>query len=179
MRTLATVTFLLACSAAIPSRHLASQSRAEEIATSFTKFKHALKSKQGVRVEKYKDVRSEPTVRQNLTEYSGVYEAPDLGYMLSVEVANDGTARAHGADGGEESRPFQLENAKVEGAVLTGTKVYRDGTTERFEGAFLTRTDHDSPTDSGTVQYGLGVVLTTPVEFSGNTYDRLFYQLRR
>lgn len=179
MRTPATITFLLVCAAASPSKHLASQSRAEEIATSFTKFKHAVKAKQGVRVEKYKDVRSEPTVRQNPTEYSGVYEVADLGYSLSVEVANDGTARAHGTDGGQESRPFELENAKIEGAVLTGTKVYRDGRTERFEGAFLTRTDRDSPTDPGAVQYGLGVVLATPVEFSGNTYDRLFYQLRR
>jgi hypothetical protein len=179
MRTSATITFLLVSCAAIPSKYLASQSRAEEIATSFTKFKHAVKAKQGVRVEKYKDVRSEPTVTENPTEYSGVYEAADLGYLLSVEVANDGTARGQGADGGQESRPFQLENAKVEGGVLTGTKVYRDGTTERFEAAFLTRTDRDSPTDPGIVQYGLGVVLATPVESNGNTYDRLFYHLRR
>jgi hypothetical protein len=62
---------------------------------------------------------------------------------------------------------------------LTGTKIYRDGRTERFEGAFLTRTERDNPTDPGIVRYGLGVVLVTPVEFGGNTYEQLFYQLRR
>lgn len=179
MRTPATITFLLVCSATIPSKYLSSQSRAEQIATSFTKFKHAVKEKHGVRVEKYKDIWSEPTVRQNLIEYSGVYEVADLGYELSVRVEKDGTARAYGADGGPESRSFELENAKIEGAVLTGTKVYRDGSTERFEGAFLTRTERDSPTDPGIVRYGLGVVLATPVEHGGITYEQLFYQLRR
>ena len=179
MRTPATITFLLVCSATIPSKHLTSQSRAEQIATSFTKFKQAVKEKHGVRVEKYKDIRSEPTARQNLIEYSGVYEVADLGYTLSVQVANDGTARAHGAEGGPDSRSFELENAKIDGAVLTGTKVYRDGRTEPFEGAFLTRTERDSPTDPGIVRYGLGVVLATPVEHGGITYEQLFYQLRR
>jgi hypothetical protein len=179
MRTPATITFLLVCSATIPSKLLTSQSRAEQIATSFTKFKHAAKAKHGVRVEKYKDIRSEPTARQNLIEYSGVYEVADLGYTLSVQVANDGTARAHGAEGGPDSRSFELENAKIDGAVLTGTKVYRDGRTEPFEGAFLTRTERDSPTDPGIVRYGLGVVLATPVEHGGITYEQLFYQLRR
>ena len=179
MRTPATITFLLVCSATIPFNHLSGQSRAEQIAASFTKFKQAVKEKQGVRVEKYKDIRSEPTVRQNLTEYSGAYEVADLGHMLSVQVANDGTVRAYGLDGEPESRSFKLANAKIEGAVLTGTKVYRDGTTERFEGAFLTRTERDSPTDPGIVRYGLGVVLAKPVEFGGNTYEQLFYQLIR
>jgi len=179
MRTPATITFLLLCCATIPSKHLSSQSRAEQIATSFTKFKHAVKEKHGVRVEKYKDIRSEPTVRQNLIEYSGVYEVADLGYTLSVRVENDGTARANGADGGPESRSFELKNAKIAGAVLTGTKVYSDGTIERFEGAFLTRTERDSPTDPGIVRYGLGVVLATPVEHGGITYEQLFYLLRR
>jgi len=50
---------------------------------------------------------------------------------------------------------------------------------DAFEGVFMTRTERDSPTDPGMTTFGLGVVLATPREFAGNTYDRLFYQLKQ
>ena len=40
------------------------------------------------------------------------------------------------------------------------------------------RTDRNSPTDPGVTIFGLGVVLTTPFEVNGLTYDKLFYQLK-
>ena len=58
------------------------------------------------------------------------------------------------------------------------TKVYSDGAREKFEGSFLNRTDRNSPTDPGVTIFGLGVVLTTPFEVNGLTYDKLFYQLK-
>jgi len=158
MRTTAIALLLLSCA----TLQLSSQSTAQEIAASFSKHKQVTKSKHGVRFEKYKDVQSEPTVRQNLSEYSGVYEA-DPGYVITVQVAGDGRVRA-------TSNNVELENPRIERGVLTA---------EGFVGAFLTRTDRDSPTDPGTVTYGLGVILTAPVEFGGNTYDKLFYQLKR
>ena len=65
--------------ASVISQQLSSQTKAREIAAAFTKNKHAVKEKFGVRMEKYKDVRSEPAVKSNVSEYSGVYEVPDLG----------------------------------------------------------------------------------------------------
>ena len=179
MRPSVMVTFLLAGSVTVGSQPLSSQSRAQEIAGAFTKHKHVVRETHGVRREKYKDVRSEPTVRQNITDYAGVYEVAELGYLLNVQVGDDGTVRVYGSDGDGESRRFELENAKIEGAILTGTKVYHDGSAERLEAAFLTRTDRDSPTDPGTILLGLGVLLPSPVEGSGMTYDKLFYQLKR
>lgn len=158
MRTPAIAFLLLSCAIL----HLSGQATAQEIAASFSKHKQVVKEKHGVRAEKYKDVQSEPTVRQDLTDYSGVYEA-DLGYVIDVQVAGDGRVRA-------TSNHVVLEHARIERGVLTA-----DG----FVGAFLTRTDRESPTDPGTVTYGLGVILATPVEFGGNTYDRLFYHLKR
>ena len=158
MRTPAIALLLLSCA----TLQLSSQSTAQEIAASFTKHKHVIKEKRGVRAEKYKDVQSEPTVRQNLSDYSGVYES-DVGYVITVEVTGDGRVRA-------TSNNVELANARIERGVLTA-----DG----FVGAFLTRTDRDSPTGPGIVTYGLGVILTSPVEFAGNTYDRLFYHLKR
>ena len=175
MRTFVVIVVSVACAASIVSQQLSSQTKAREIAATFTKNKHAVKEKFGVRVEKYKDVRSEPAVKSNISDYSGVYEVHDLGYVISVQVGNDGRIQANGS---ENSRTFTLENAKIDGALLTATKVYSDGTRERFEGSFLNRTDRNSPTDPGVTIFGLGVVLTTPFEVNGLTYDKLFYQLK-
>jgi len=175
MRTFVVIVLSVACAASIVSQQLSSQTKAREIAAAFTKNKHAVKEKFGVRVEKYKDVRSEPAVKSNLSEYSGVYEVHDLGYVISVQVGNDGRIQANGS---ENSRTFTLENAKIDGALLTATKVYSDGAREKFEGSFLNRTDRNSPADPGVTIFGLGVVLTTPFEVNGLTYDKLFYQLK-
>ena len=159
MRTHAVALLMISCFA-LP---LASQSTAQQIAASFTKHKDVVKEKRGVRAEKYKDVQSEPTVRQNVRDYAGVYAVEGLEYVVVVEVAENGRVRA-------TSNGRELENVRIEAGVLKA-----DG----FVGAFLTRTDRDSPKDPGTVSYGLGVLLDTPVEFGGNTYDKLFYQLKR
>jgi hypothetical protein len=173
MRNFVVISFLIACSVTAVSQQLSSQTRAQEIAASFTKFKHLAKEKHGVRLEKYKDVRSEPDVKQNIREYSGLYEVPDLGYVINIQVGSDGRVQATGDD---SSRSFKLENLRIEGALLTGSKIYTNGRAEKFEGAFLTRTDRNSPTDTGVTMFGLGVILNTPVEGNGITYDKLFYQ---
>src|SRR5688572_31638198 len=42
-----------------------------------------------------------------------------------------------------------LFRSRIEGALLSASKVYQDGTAEAFEGVFLKRTDRTSPTDAG------------------------------
>src|SRR5688572_33121558 len=71
-----------------------------------------------------------------------------------------------------------LFRSRIEGALLSASKVYQDGTAEAFEGVFLKRTDRTSPTDAGVTTFGLGVVLRTPVEQNGLTHEKLFYQLK-
>ena len=175
MRTFVVIVLSVACAASIVSQQLSSQTKAREIAAAFTKNKHAVKEKFGVRVEKYKDVRSEPAVKSNIGDYSGTYEVSELGYMISVQVGSDGQIQASGSD---NSRAFRLENAKIDGALLTASKVYSDGAREKFEGVFLNRTDRRSQNDPGTMIFGLGVMLTKPFEANGNTYDKLFYQMK-
>ena len=53
--------------------------------------------------------------------------------------------------------------------MLTGTKVYEDGATEKFEGVLINRTDFDSPTDKGVSAFGHRVV-GNPVEFADVTF---------
>lgn len=154
--------------------------RKTEIVASFNKEKHIAKEKHGVRIEKYKKVVSEPANRTNIQDYSGVYEVEGFGHRLSIQVGNDGRINANGSEptnGG--SRTFKLEGAKISNAMLRATKVFPDGSTEKFEGVFLNRTDYISPDDSGSRAFGLGVLVNNPVEINGLTLDKLFYQFKR
>jgi hypothetical protein len=157
------------------------QKRTQEIVAYFNKEKHLVKEKFGIRKEKYKKVVSEPVIKQNIKDYSGVYEVEGLGFLIDIQVGNDGKVTATGTEpvngDNRQARRFRLEGARITGAMLTGTKVYEDGATEKFEGVFINRTDFDSPTDKGVSAFGLGVV-SNPVEFAGVTLDRLFYQLK-
>ena len=177
MRSFVVIVLLVIVSVNAPSQQSSSQTRTRQIAVSFNKQKHVVKEKNGVRTEKYKDVRSESVVKPNVRDYSGVYEVSDLGYLINIQVGSDGAVQANGYE--KTSRPFRLENARIEGALLTATKVYGDGTEEKFEGVFMNRTERNSPTDAGVTRFGLGVVLSTPVELGGITYDKLFYKLKQ
>jgi len=179
MRTVALVSLLAACPALAAAQQASSQSRAQQVAAAFSKQKHLVAEKHGVRKEKYKDVRSDPIVKPDITEYSGVYQVADLGDVIALRIGSDGRIQADGHDSDQPSRTFVFDNGKIEAAVLTAIKVYRDGATEPFEGVFLTRTERNAPMDPGITTSGLGVVLATPREFAGNTYEKLFYQLKQ
>ena len=170
MRTFVVISLLIACGVSAIA-----QTRAQELATAFNKHKEVVKEKYGVKKEKYKDVRSEPAVKQNIADYSGAYEVAELGYVINIQVGSDGRVQA---SGNENRRAFTLENARIEGALLTASRVYQDGSREKFEGVFLNRTDRNSPTDPGVTTFGLGVVLNTPFETNGLTYEKLFYSLK-
>lgn len=176
MRTFVAIVLLIACGVSASAQQLSSQARAQELATAFNKQKHVVKEKHGFRKEKYKDVRSEPALKQNISDYAGVYEVSDLGYMINIQVGSDGKVQANG---NEKGRTFRLENARIDGALLTASRVYQDGASEKFEGVFLNRTDRNSPTDPGVTIFGLGVVLNTPFETNGLTYEKLFYGLKQ
>ena len=137
MRTFVMIALLVVCFLNAPSQQSSSQTRTQEIAASFNKQKHAVKEKNGVRTEKYKEVSSESVVKPNMTDYSGVYEVSDLGYAITIQVTSDGRVQASGSENG---RSFRFDNARIEGALLSATKIYHDGTAEKFEGVFMTRT---------------------------------------
>jgi hypothetical protein len=185
MRTLLAATlflgFCLAASAAPQSPQSDAARRARELAASFSKSKHEVKEKRGVRVEKFKEVRSEPAPRANAADYSGVYEATiGTDYTLSLNVSADGSV----AGGGSEPGPagplaFTLAGAHVAGALITGTKTYSDGSTEKFEGVFINRTERNSPTDAGFTEFGLGVLFDPPKDYDGLQLQRLLYRPKR
>jgi hypothetical protein len=160
------------------ARQADAQQRARELAALFSKSKHSVKEKRGVRVEKFLEVRGEPAVKRDAREYSGTYES-DSDCALSIKVGTDGGVEASGCEPSpERPRKFTLRAARVSGALLTGTKVYEDGSTEKFEGVFINRTERVQPNAAGVTTFGLGVVFDPPKAGDGYVMGRLFYQLK-
>ena len=176
MRALILVTCLLVFPVIATSQQSTGASRAQQIAAAFTKHKAVVAVKRGVTREKYKDVRAEPSVAQNVSEYAGRYEVSDHGWWIEIQVGSGGQIRGMGEEEGQPCDAFELKNATIEGALLTATKVCRNGTVERLEGVFMNRTDRVSPTDTGTTMFGLGVVFAYPREVDGNTWEKVFYR---
>jgi hypothetical protein len=176
MRSLVILAVIVIFSGSVVAQTPSAAARAQELAASFNKFKSMSKTKYGITKQKYKDIHCEALVRQSANEYAGVYEASDLGYAIDVRVGSDGVVTGVGYANGSVN--FTLENGRIEAGLLSATKAYQNGTREKFEGVFITRTDKESPTDRGVTTVALGVHLTVPVEINGLTYDRLFYQLR-
>jgi len=152
------------------------QSRTRAIAASFTKFKNVSKTKRGITKAKYLKVESEPVVKSNPADYSGVYQVPGMDFALDLSVDRNGVVTGSGYEvlSGSVKRTFTLRDGRVEGALLTATKVYAGGGTQNIEGAFMNRTSFESPTDKGQTVFGFGARIT-PVELDGNTFDRLFF----
>jgi len=158
------------------------QTRTQAIAASFSKEKHVIKEKRGVRLEKYKRVQSDPVVKANPQDYSGRYEVSDMGLALQLRVDRNGTVEGSGYEptGPDLSvrRSFTLRNGKIDGALLTATQVFANGNQDRFEGVFMNRTSFESPTDKGVTVFGLGVV-GREITVAGNTNNRFFYELKQ
>ena len=182
---IAALTILAVDAQRASSQTLASASDArtktQAIVASCNKFKHVTKERHGIRKEKYKKVESEPVVKANPEGYSGTYEIPDLGFAMHLHVDHSGKVEGDGYEPLMQDpavrRTFTLKNGKIEGALLTATKVYSAGRTEKLEGVFINRTSFESPTDKGVTTFGLGTV-GGATQVSDVTLDRLFYELK-
>lgn len=171
----------LFCLAGVASAQVAAsgiQARSQAIAASFSKFKNISKEKHGVTKAKYIKVESQPAVRANPEDYSGTYEVADLGFALRLRVDHSGKVEGSGSEPIADPavrRMFTLRDGKIEGALITATKIYANGKSEKLEGVFIDRTTFESPTDKGATSFGLGVV-GKPLEVSGMTLDKIFLE---
>lgn len=156
------------------------QSRTRTIVASFSKFKHVSKERRGIKKEKYLKVQSEAATRANPADYSGVYEVLGMGFALNLNVDRNGVVTGTGYEPLTESvrQTFSLRDGRIQGALLTATKVYAGGRPGRLEGAFMNRTRFESPTDPGLTVFGFGSI-GDPVQISGMTIDRFFYEKSR
>ena len=155
--------------------------RARDLASALDKTKYKKKEKQNIKIEIYVEIRNAPSVK-NPSDYSGVYQAEDSGYRLNLRVSSSGLAEGGGYDsinfGDGQKVNFTLKDARVEGALLTGTKVFDNGTAEKFEAVFVNRTvtagQNPNAISTHDTSYGLGFIQT-----NGSWTNRVFLDFLR
>ena len=146
--------------------------RTEELVAALGKTKYKKKEKKNVVIEFYIDIKNEAVVKKNITEYAGSYVAEDGNYRVELRISADGKVEGNGADlyfdganfDKEKSKNCTFQNARIEGALLTATKVFDNGQTQQFEAVFVNRTVRNgkNPNEIETVntKYGLGFIDT-------------------
>lgn len=169
------------CTKSFAQESGARQSR-DAILAAFNKSKRKIKEKYGIRTELFVEIRSVPAIRKESKDYAGVYEVNAVGYVLNLQIGTNGEIEADGYEPAQMNvgvaRRFTLKDAKIEDAMLTATKVYDDGSAEKFEGLFLNRTETSSRRTGVINTFGLGVIGQRVKIAGGLNLDKLFYQLK-
>lgn len=160
--------------------------RTEQLVAALGKTKYKKKEKKNVVIEFYIDIKNEAVVKKNVADYTGSYVCEDGEYRVELKVSADGRVEGSGFDpiyensnfDKPESRKFTFQNAKIEGALLTATKVYENGGTKKFEAVFVDRTvlSGKNPNEIATreTKYGLGFI-----ETNDNFTSRVFCEFKR
>ncbi len=141
------------------------EQKTQNLIAALGKTKHKKKERGNFSFERYIDVKSEAVVKNNVRDYAGVYKSPDANYQIELRVAADGKVEGSGFDSDFNSslkQNFTLKDGRIEGALLTATKVYADGETKKLEGVFNNRTvtEGKNPNEINTreTKYGLGFI---------------------
>ncbi|MDT7605450.1 MAG: hypothetical protein QOF61_3447 [Acidobacteriota bacterium] len=116
--------------------------------------------------KKTKEKRFEPVVRQNLRDYAGRYVGVDDSYWIEISVGDDGRLAAVSHEDGREAA---LTDIRLEGARLTATSVYRNGSRAEFVATFGDRVR------DGVRTFGL-TTESIRIELPGITLTRIFYR---
>jgi hypothetical protein len=154
MKTTILISLLVVASAASPLAAQTPGARAQVLAGEFSKLKNATKTKHGVSVRKYYEVVSEPWVAAS-REYQGRYSSGDDFAYLDLTI--DAAGRVAGT--GRDRKAFTLRDVVIGEGLLSGTKVYQDGSTAPFEAVFLKRSDRASPNAEFMTLYGVGFLV--------------------
>jgi len=138
--------------------------QANALISQLDKVKEKRKEKKDLVIETYLEIKNTAATRKP-AELSGRYAEENGSYSLDLQVSGDGTATGSGTDTlGVEARiaGFKLRDARVQGSLLTGTKVYDDGRTEPFEAAFVNRTVREGKTSADaavtSTAFGIGFI---------------------
>lgn len=116
---------------------------------------------------KFKEKRYEPVTRASVRDYAGNYVGLEASYFIELAVQPDGKLSITSHEGEREAT---FKEIRVEGAVITATKVYTDGATAKFHGTFANRILN------GQSAFGI-LVDGMHVELEGLTLTSIFYRL--
>jgi hypothetical protein len=155
------------------------QSKTDELIAALGKTKYKKKEKKNISIEIYIDVKSEAVIKTDVRDYSGVYES-NSDYRLELRVSAGGNVEGSGYDtrfNNSGKQNFTLRDARIEGALLTATKVFENGETARFEAVFNNRTvtegKNPNEIDSRETKFGLGFI-----QSNSDWTNRVFLELK-
>ncbi|MGA9996209.1 MAG: hypothetical protein WBP93_12395 [Pyrinomonadaceae bacterium] len=115
---------------------------------------------------KTKDKHFEPVVKENVRDYAGKYVGIESSYSLEIQAGADGRLIINVYENG---RKALLKDIRVDGAKLTATKVFEDGTNGKFEGEFVNRVLNG--------QTAFGIIVESNIHIADDvTLSRLFYR---
>lgn len=154
------------------------QSKTDELIAALNKTKYKNKSKKNVSIEVYVNVKSEAIVKSDVREYSGVYESgSDYRLELRVSAADKIEGKGYDDDNSSGGRNFTLKDARIEGALLTATKIFENGETVKFEAVFnnhtVTQGKNPNQIESRQTKFGLGFI-----QSNSNWTNRVFLELK-
>ena len=155
------------------------QTRTDALIAGLDKTKYKKKEKKNISIELYVEIKNEAVVKQDVREYAGVYEA-ESDYRLDLRVGADGAIEGSGYDtnvNGSNKQNFTLKNARIDGALLTATKVFENGKTESLEAVFTNRTSirgkNPNEIEERETKFGLGFI-----QSGGDWTSRVFLELK-
>ena len=157
-------------------------SRTQELAAALDKTKYKKKEKANISIEFYLDIKNRPVLRQ-ASEYAGRYECEDGEYTLDLTVQG-GTVTGGGTDViADRQSDFTLREASINGALLTGTKVYSNGEQRPFEAVFVERTvstgKNPNQIESQDSKFGIGFIQTSTSSDRDSTWTNRVFLIRR
>jgi len=155
------------------------EQKTRDLIAALGKTKHKKKEKKNVSFELYIDIKSEAVVKNNVRDYSGVYESSSADNRIELRFSADGTVEGNGYDfdfNSSQKQNFTLKDARIEGALLTATKVFANGETKKLEAVFNNRTviegKNPNEINSRETKYGLGFI-----DSWGTITNRVFLEL--
>jgi len=154
------------------------QQKTQNLIAALGKTKHKKKEKRNFSFELYIDIKSEAVVKNNVRDYAGVYESSQADYRIELRITADGRIEGSGYDfdfDNSQKQNFTLKDARIEGALLTATKVFADGETKKLEAVFNNRTvaegKNPNEINSRETKYGLGFI-----DSRGTITNRIFLE---
>ena len=159
--------------------------KTQNLVASLDKTKYKKKEKRNIVVEVYVDIKNEAVVKSNPADYAGSYVSDGDDYRLDLRVSG-GKIEGSGTDlyfensdlAKQQRRNFTLRDARIEGALLTATKVYENGQTQKFEAVFVNRTavagKNPNEIETRITQYGLGFI-----ESNDSMTNRVFLEFKQ
>ena len=155
------------------------QQKTDALIAALSKTKVKEKQKGLIQIRLFIDVKNEPVEKVNAADYSGTYRSQDDGYSLELSVREPDEIEGHGFDafsGEVEPQHFTLRDARIEGALLTATKVFSNGAAEELEAVFVRRTvvsgRSPSEIESRNTAFGLGFIQKS----YGENINRVFLE---